>query len=369
MSESIRTLRSFAQNIPSLEAQAKDPGVSDMAFLRLFWEKTEKKQPIEDFARSYGVSDAQLGSFTNSAVNSVTLGFSDEIAAMIDTAVNDRRYEDTLAERRAPLKNYADLHPGRAIASDIVGTLVPGTAAFKGAGLGARGLSAASRVGRTALAEGAVGAAHGFGTGEGTGDRVKRAAEQGAIGALLGGAVEGAAFGGRAAVQAMPDPMDVLARQVAARRRPSPTSVTNDADMRRPSGAETAPVTSPPEPFPPPAVLPPSGAPEGSPFGPPTPPPSSVPPTGRIVPSVLGAVGDLAVDTVVPRVARPIVSIGRRMFGGARDAKEASVRGEAFSGVARSRATDRAKRMGAKHTNGCARSMVQSAAMSLAVRT
>ena len=331
MTSAVEILRGFAQNIPDLEQVARDPEVSDVAFLAEFWRKTDQKTPVEDFIASYGVDTSNLGSFVGSAVNSMGLGLVDEITATLDTAVNNRPYEETLAAARAPLANYRAVHPDRAVGAEMAGAMVPAAAAFRAAGLGARGLGAAARLGRTALAEGVTGATHGFGSGEGVEDRLKRSAQEGALGAALGGLGEAGAIGAEALAGAArgfgrglrgsppaPPPPPAPAPMPGAGALPPPGPMPGAGALPPPPPAPGPMPGAGALPPPAPGPMPGMGGQRAIPLGPrrqAVGAPRPAPPPG-----VLNALGDFAVDAVVPRPVRAFVRLGQRLLGSGQDA-------------------------------------------------
>ena len=129
--------------------------------------------------------------FFDSIMQGLTFGFSDEIASAISAGgVSGPAYEQELAARKFARQDYEELHPGRALAAEILGGVAPGLATG-GAGLALAGGRTALKqgtkmgLGKLAATEAGVGAAGGGIAGAGSsdpGERLKGAA----LGATLG---------------------------------------------------------------------------------------------------------------------------------------------------------------------------------------
>lgn len=147
------------------------------------------------------------------AADVVTVGLADEIAAGMDTLVNDKPYSENLYHQRG-IDHYDEQNHGMArFGGQVAGALLlptkapevafnAGRTALRG-GLGrAEAIVAAQKAGTRRLAgeSGAYGAAYGFGSTEGDlGDRLSGAAVSGALSTLTGYGLGrlGSAFGAR----------------------------------------------------------------------------------------------------------------------------------------------------------------------------
>ena len=83
--------------------------------------------PVRDFV-NYGVFDRGL-----------TMGFGPEIKAGVMSSVMSRPYAEMLDDYRSASQDWAQKHPGQALAGEAVGLMVPGMAATKAAGSMFRG--------------------------------------------------------------------------------------------------------------------------------------------------------------------------------------------------------------------------------------
>ncbi len=130
---------------------------------------------------------SKLESGARGFAQGVSLGFSDEITAALESAFTPKTYKESVGEARANNAKAKDDNPWTYGIGEVGGGVA--------AGLATGGAGAAAKVGLTgvkgaAAIGGALGAASGAGAGEGLDDSFKKA--------LLGG-VTGAAIGGTAA--------------------------------------------------------------------------------------------------------------------------------------------------------------------------
>ena len=122
-----------------------------------------------------------------------TLGYGDEMAAVLASLSPNMTYDEALAGLRQGLGDARAARPVTAYGSEIAGSLVPGAGIGKAA-MGANSLGGAML--RGAGVGAATGAVQGFGMGEGGADgRVGSALVGGAMGGLVGGAIPAVASG------------------------------------------------------------------------------------------------------------------------------------------------------------------------------
>lgn len=138
-----------------------------------------------------------VGDVIRAAGQGLSFGFGDEIAALAQSAVGDKTYEEAVAEERAKLeafrKGNKTLAYGLEIAGSLPSMLIPTLAAARAPQIAKLGSIAARRLGAagTAAASGAAqGALYGAGTaGSGEGETIKGAAGGAIVGGALGGAL------------------------------------------------------------------------------------------------------------------------------------------------------------------------------------
>jgi hypothetical protein len=136
-----------------------------------------------------------VGDVIRAAGQGLSFGFGDELAAIAQSAVGDKTYEEAVAEERAKLKAFrsgnAPLAYGLEIAGSIPSMFVPALAAARAPKLAALGGKVGSKLGAagTAAATGAAqGALYGAGAaGSGEGETLKGATGGLLIGGALGG--------------------------------------------------------------------------------------------------------------------------------------------------------------------------------------
>ena len=124
-----------------------------------------------------------------------SFGLADELASRIRSISPNVTYDEALEQARAQIEADIANYPGARMAGQVAGGLTAGLALggplddMIRAFTGLRGSSAAQRVGRGAIAGGLEGAAYGLGSGEGAADRLAGAAQEGLLGATVGGIV------------------------------------------------------------------------------------------------------------------------------------------------------------------------------------
>lgn len=151
--------------------------------------------PEEDSAAS------RLKGLGRAALQGLTFGFGDELAAGARSAFGPETYQQALKSERQALDAFRRDNPVPAAGAELVGSLplmaVPGLNASRGVGLGRSVLNAG-------LLGGAMGAASGFGNGTDMGDRAQRAVKGGLLGGAMGAAIPVVgAVGGKAAQMAV----------------------------------------------------------------------------------------------------------------------------------------------------------------------
>ena len=128
-----------------------------------------------------------------------TLGFADEIEAMVRSSLSSKSYEEIRDEIRVKLDKYRKAHPKEALSMELLGAIVPTAVAYLTPWPGDEIAATASVLGTVARA-GKVGAVEGSVAGYATG-------EQGVVEDLQrvpGGAATGAAFSGILTLAAKP---------------------------------------------------------------------------------------------------------------------------------------------------------------------
>jgi hypothetical protein len=131
------------------------------------------------------------------------MSFGDEAIARVRSMMENRPYEQVLAEERAAYEAFAKKHPGTALTTEIVSGLLPTAAAMMIPGGQAAGTANAVRmapsVAKLAGTSALQGGISGFGAGEGEfTDRLPSAAQGAATSAVLGPAVaKGATLAGK----------------------------------------------------------------------------------------------------------------------------------------------------------------------------
>jgi hypothetical protein len=139
--------------------------------------------------RNYG----RAGSAAMGAADATTLGYGDELASYLGSAISGLPRKQVLSEMRGDAKKAQSDNPGSYLAGQIGGGLAQ-VAATGGAGFGTNAARAGGSLGRVALGSALdsalYGGAYGSGSAEGSiSDRLKG----GGVGALAGGALGGLA--------------------------------------------------------------------------------------------------------------------------------------------------------------------------------
>jgi len=120
-----------------------------------------------------------------------TLGFADEIEALVRSSVSSKSYEEIRDEIRGKLNAYREAHPKEALSMELLGAIIPTVAAYLTPWPGDEIAATANIAGalqRTAKIGAAEGAAAGYATGEeGVVEDLTR---------VIPGAATGAAFSG-----------------------------------------------------------------------------------------------------------------------------------------------------------------------------
>lgn len=185
----------------------------------------------------------KIGATIDGIAQSLTLGFSDEMAAGLSTGFGFAGdYSKALDAERARMEENKNLASGFYLAGELAGALGGGVGLAK-AGLSLVGRTAGKGIG-TRIAAGAgegaaMGAAYGAGTADGgIGDRASGAVSGAAVGGGIGGAVPvaGAALlgAGEAAYGAIAPKVNAVIRPEAEAARRVGTAITRDATMRQP---------------------------------------------------------------------------------------------------------------------------------------
>lgn len=148
----------------------------------------------DSFTKSAISATKKRSAFALGGADSVTLGFSDEIAAGAQALAMGGSYSSRLRQQRASLKRAEEEEYSSFLAGQLVGGLLPTSRISQVAGLGRAGVG---NLGRSVFEAGAVGAAYGFGSAESedllSEERFQNAATYGLFGAA-GGFVIGTAI-------------------------------------------------------------------------------------------------------------------------------------------------------------------------------
>ena len=142
----------------------------------------------------------RVGALTLGALDTVTMGLSDEAMAYVKSLVDSGvSYDDALAQARGRQQYFESVAPGTYFGGQVGGAFVPATGSLGAMTKGVRG-ALQSRPVATAAGIGAVeGGVYGFGSGEGgAAERAQSATEGAAFGGVGGVAGAGAAKYGRA---------------------------------------------------------------------------------------------------------------------------------------------------------------------------
>ncbi len=132
-----------------------------------------------------------------------TFGFSDEVAAGVETLARGGEFQDNLDRTRAAEASAKDYAPGTFLGGEIMGA-VTSTAGAAPYAVGKSLLGTALRGMGIGAAEGTL---YGAGTGEGVQGRVKGAAETAVLGGILGAAFPFATTGVKNAYRAVSNPI------------------------------------------------------------------------------------------------------------------------------------------------------------------
>lgn len=142
-----------------------------------------------------------LAGGARNVLQGLTFGLSDELEAAVRSRLPEslygiKDYDVALQNAREAQKGYAAQHPGRALALQIGGGLLPSLLTL-GATAPASGLSAANMAARGLATGLGYGALQGFGEGEGgVGDRISSALSGAAVGGAAGALLPALASGG-----------------------------------------------------------------------------------------------------------------------------------------------------------------------------
>jgi hypothetical protein len=152
-----------------------------------------------------GLTPANIG---RAGMQGATLGFGDEAIARVRSKLENRPYEDLLAEERASYKQFSDQYPLTSLGAEVVGGIIPTAASFAIPGAQPLGVARAGQtVGRVAKAfqspvaklagtSGGVGFVSGMGAGEGDmSNRLGSGVETGLTSAVAGPVLSKAATG------------------------------------------------------------------------------------------------------------------------------------------------------------------------------
>jgi hypothetical protein len=171
----------------------RDSGIPETAFIDAY----------NRYYESGGVVDYGAG---RAVLQGLTLGFSDELEAMLPSAISglEGDYEQRVGQVRAGKTAYEAAKPGEAMAAEVAGAiptaLIPGGLAVRGALKG--GTSLAGTMARGAGVGAAEGAIGGAGRAETMGEVPGRALLEGGIGGVVGGVVPLATTGISSALRA-----------------------------------------------------------------------------------------------------------------------------------------------------------------------
>lgn len=162
-----------------------------------------------------GMVEEQFGrgrSATYGAADILGVGFGEEAAATLGSALTGTSRDRVLAQMRRKQTQAQEQNPGSYLAGQIGGGIAQGVGlAGGGLSMGANLAKAGSSLGRVAggsALDGLVlGSLHGAGSGEGLGGRAQNAAIGGVAGGVLGGAAPYAVAGAQAAVRPLLAPL------------------------------------------------------------------------------------------------------------------------------------------------------------------
>lgn len=186
-----------SRGAPEQGAQSLRPG------LNLNPEPTAE-QSVERYRQEEGDGlGRKATAFGRGALDTITFGLSDEIAAGINSVLPapdsagtrtgwggdfGDAYRHNVALERGLAKADSEDAPVSRVAGQVAGALVPGGAVVRSLGIGGRALATAPNALRAAAAGGAYGGAYGFGSAEGNAlQRVPEAVAGGGVGFVTGG--------------------------------------------------------------------------------------------------------------------------------------------------------------------------------------
>jgi len=154
----------------------------------------------------------RAGSAAMGAADTATLGFGDEVASYLGSLLTGEPRDQVLSEMRQDANAAQKQNPGSYLAGQAAGALAGGAGLAKsGLSLSANAIRSGAGLGRTALASGiegaALGAAHGFGSGEGVDNRIANAGLGIGVGGILGAGAPLAIAGASAAGNAIAAPL------------------------------------------------------------------------------------------------------------------------------------------------------------------
>lgn len=165
-------------------------------------QENKPNEPVEYIGNSVkGRGDNWAGGLRNFLSQGLGMGVGDEAEALFrryiyDPAGKNLSYDEYLQNARDSYKGYSAMHPGRAVAMQIGGALLPTLLTMGATAPASAALTSGQMMGRGALTGLGIGGLQGYLTGEGN-DRLANAGKNAIIGGVTGGATPLAIKGGQ----------------------------------------------------------------------------------------------------------------------------------------------------------------------------
>lgn len=165
-------------------------------------QENKPSEPVEYIGNSVkGRGDNWAGGLRNFLSQGLGMGIGDEAEALFrryiyDPAGKDLSYDEYLQNARDSYKGYSAVHPGRAVAMQVGGALLPTLLTMGATAPASAALTSGQMLGRGALTGLGIGGLQGYLTGEGN-DRLANAGQNAIIGGVTGGGMPLAIKGGQ----------------------------------------------------------------------------------------------------------------------------------------------------------------------------
>lgn len=165
--------------------EPQDAGRGDA--LDQFLAATAQPQFEQRFGRvPTGDDPGEIESFLRGGLQGVTLGFADEIAGAVESALGDKTFKQARDESRAEFRRAQEANPISFGAGSVASAFAPGLGAVGAVARGARAATAVGRATQLAKAGAVTGGISGIGASEA--DNLEGAAIDAATGVVVGGA-------------------------------------------------------------------------------------------------------------------------------------------------------------------------------------